>query len=470
MPAARDTTTDVRVWAIEPYRGKRGTTYRVCWSVGGKRRKEVRKTKALADSYRAALLTAARKGEPFDVASGLPVSMLPQEAGVSWFDHACAFADARWSRSAPRSRQSRADALATITPALMRPEPGRPDPSVLREALYGWALIRPAREGGPPPARLADAVEWLRRASLPLSALADATVAHAALDALAVRADGKPAAANTIARKRAVLYAALKYAVELGRIDSHPLDRVQWTAPKVADAVDRRSVVNHARARALLAAVREQGDTGRHLEAFFGCMYYAALRPSEVIALRKSDLSLPTEGWGELALSKSDPATSTQWTDNGGREARQLKHRSEDEVRFVPTPPQLTALLQRHLRECGTRPDGRLFWSPRGGSLAEAVYGRCWREARVRALSPEEVASPLARRPYDLRHAAVSTWLNAGVPATQVAEWAGHSVHVLLKVYAKCILGQDAAARRRIERALRDNEGDLDDGPDVEGP
>jgi hypothetical protein len=62
--------------------------------------------------------------------------------------------------------------------------------------------------------------------------------------------------------------------------------------------------------------------------------------------------------------------------------------------------------------------------------------------------------SPLAAVPYNLRHAAVSLWLNAGVPATQVAEWAGHSVHVLLKVYAKCIDGQDEAARRRIEAAL----------------
>ena len=59
-----------------------------------------------------------------------------------------------------------------------------------------------------------------------------------------------------------------------------------------------------------------------------------------------------------------------------------------------------------------------------------------------------------AKVPYQLRHAAVSLWLNAGVPATQVAEWAGHSVHVLLKVYAKCIDGQDEAARRRIEDAL----------------
>jgi hypothetical protein len=60
----------------------------------------------------------------------------------------------------------------------------------------------------------------------------------------------------------------------------------------------------------------------------------------------------------------------------------------------------------------------------------------------------------LARRPYDLRHAAVSTWLNAGVPATQVAEWAGHSVAVLLQIYAKCMAGQEDAARRRIAAAL----------------
>jgi len=53
-----------------------------------------------------------------------------------------------------------------------------------------------------------------------------------------------------------------------------------------------------------------------------------------------------------------------------------------------------------------------------------------------------------------VRHAAVSLWLNAGVPPTQVAEWAGHSVNVLLRVYAKCVYGQDEVARIRIEAAL----------------
>jgi hypothetical protein len=41
---------------------------------------------------------------------------------------------------------------------------------------------------------------------------------------------------------------------------------------------------------------------------------------------------------------------------------------------------------------------------------------------------------------------------------TQVAEWAGHSVAVLLQIYAKCIAGQENAARRRIAQALADSE------------
>ncbi len=86
--------------------------------------------------------------------------------------------------------------------------------------------------------------------------------------------------------------------------------------------------------------------------------------------------------------------------------------------------------------------------------LADGASGRVWSQARREALSPEQVASPLAKRPYDLRHAAVSLWLNAGVPATQVAEWAGHSVNVLLRVYAKVIDGQSQQAQRRIQAAL----------------
>lgn len=77
-----------------------------------------------------------------------------------------------------------------------------------------------------------------------------------------------------------------------------------------------------------------------------------------------------------------------------------------------------------------------------------------WLRHAARALPAQQVASPLAAGPYDLRHTAASTWLNAGVPATQVAERAGHSVEVLLSIYAKCIEGDGARHRSKIDAAL----------------
>jgi hypothetical protein len=35
-----------------------------------------------------------------------------------------------------------------------------------------------------------------------------------------------------------------------------------------------------------------------------------------------------------------------------------------------------------------------------------------------------------------------------------VAEWAGHSVEILLRIYAKCLDGGDALVRRRVQAAL----------------
>jgi hypothetical protein len=41
-----------------------------------------------------------------------------------------------------------------------------------------------------------------------------------------------------------------------------------------------------------------------------------------------------------------------------------------------------------------------------------------------------------------------------GVPPTQVAEWAGHSVEILLKIYAKCLAGGGEVLRQRMQAAL----------------
>jgi integrase len=43
----------------------------------------------------------------------------------------------------------------------------------------------------------------------------------------------------------------------------------------------------------------------------------------------------------------------------------------------------------------------------------------------------------------DLRHSGVTWRLNSGVPPTEVAAWAGHSVEVLMRTYAKCMTGME---------------------------
>jgi hypothetical protein len=55
----------------------------------------------------------------------------------------------------------------------------------------------------------------------------------------------------------------------------------------------------------LLNAVGRLGQRGEHLETFFACLYYAALRSSEGVMLREADLHLPMAGWGRIVWSAS---------------------------------------------------------------------------------------------------------------------------------------------------------------------
>lgn len=353
------------------------------------------------------------------------------------------------------------DALATALPALTRDKPGRPDPALLRKALRHYVLL-PEAKRPEMPADIARAVRWLETASLTMQDLNDTKAVRPALDALALRLDGKQAGANTIRRKRAVLHHLFEYAVELEELPSNPLHRIKWKAPKTTETVDPRVVVNPRQARELLIALTYVGKRqrngkgrGRRLMAMFACMYFAALRPAEAVGLREQDCHLPAEGWGHITLDSSRPEVNRRWTDTGDtHELRGLKHRGQDDVRRIPIPPELVKILRQHIEEFGVAPDGRLFRSERGGVVASTAYTEVWQEARTLALTPAQVASPLARRPYDLRHAAVSLWLNGGVPAPEVAARAGHGVDVLLRVYAKCIDGQEEIVNQRIADVL----------------
>ncbi len=441
---------DVRVFAIRRRPGRR--VFEVRWRVAGGDKSRSFITRALADSYRAELIRAARRGLELDPATGEPLAWAaPVSATVTWYQHAVAYAAMKWPHLAAHSRASMAEALATVTPLLTKTTSRRPPARMLRATLYGYAFSPPRRSRAPEPAT-ASALAWLERNSLPVSCLSDPQVIRAALDGLCVRLDGSPAAANTITRKRAVLHNALGYAVELGLLPANPVGKVQWRVPKAAAAVSPQAVASPAQVQAILAqAALMRAD----LVAFFACLYYGALRPEEAVALRQSHLTLPSHGRGEMILTGACPRTAAAWTSNGRpHEPHGLKHRPTGTVRIVPIPPILVCLLRQHIREFGTALDGRLFCGTRGGLLSESVYGRVWHAARQAALGPALAATPLARRPYDLRHAALSFWLNASGAPAEVAARAGTSVHVLESVYVHCVGGQEDAISQRIEDAL----------------
>jgi hypothetical protein len=56
---------------------------------------------------------------------------------------------------------------------------------------------------------------------------------------------------------------------------------------------------------------------GPRFRAFYGCMFYALMRPSEVAALTREGCHLPSSGWGHLIFADSSPAAGKAYTDDG---------------------------------------------------------------------------------------------------------------------------------------------------------
>ena len=142
---------DVRIHAIRR-RPERRRPFEVRWHAAGRARSRSFITRGLADSYRAELIRATRKGRDFSPATGEPASWAaPEAATISWLKHAAAYAAMKWPLAAAHTRAGIADALATITPALLTPGRSRPPAAVLRAALYGHAF-NPARANRVPSA------------------------------------------------------------------------------------------------------------------------------------------------------------------------------------------------------------------------------------------------------------------------------------------------------------------------------
>ncbi|WP_281176167.1 hypothetical protein [Streptomyces hokutonensis] len=315
-------TYDVDVWSIRKRAG-RPKPYELRWRAGARPHSKSFKLKPQADGRRSELMTALREREQFDEDTGLPARELADRDSPTWYDHATAYALMKWPRAAAKHRAGIAEALAVVIPTLVTTTRGTPDSKTLRAALYQWAFRAvPGPDGEmtarhtaeEPPPEIRSALSWLSGHSMKVKALEDPALLRPALEALSRRMDGRKAAENTARRKRMVLSNFLRYTVEeKGLLSANPLLRVDWTPPETDDEIDFRYVPGPALARSFITAVRDSGARGQHLEAFFGCLYYAAMRPAEIASLKASDCTLPpateeaAEQWGGTAAGGESP-------------------------------------------------------------------------------------------------------------------------------------------------------------------
>ena len=416
--------------------------YRVKWRVDGRDRTRALKTRAEADRLRTQLQQAVMDGAEFDLATGLPRAWV--QPHVTWWSWSREWLALKWPQWSGHSRRSAVEALVAVTPSLVVPGAPSPPPNLaawLREVGFDPS----GRATGPGAA-------WLERWSVRLDQL-DPSLLESALTTATTKRDGTMVSPDVARRRRNSTNAVLRAAVRRGLVERNPMDRVEWRVPQRNLAVDISTVPSFPDVCAIVELVAALRRGGARYAALFACVGMAGLRPSEAAAISVADLHLPTSGWGLVRLRGAVTSPGTRYTADGNvREAKALKHRAAGAIREVPLPPDLVERLCRHLNAWPSV-DGRLFANNEGLPPASDNYGPVWVRARQQ-LWP--AGHPLAKSTvYDLRHSAATTMLRAGVMPSEVARRLGHSVDILMRVYAGVLDDERDRSNLLIEDEIR---------------
>ncbi len=318
------------------------------------------------------------------------------------------------------------ETLVAITPHLVRS--GAPAPPA---SLVSWLW----RIGYQPGADVAETVErsWLERWSVPLVDIGPA-VLEPALTTATTKKDGHSTAASVSQRRRNMVKSIFKVAVRRGLLEANPIDRIEWTAPRRSVEVDISLLPSLADVDQLATQIDALRTPGARFATLFAAISFAGLRPSEAAGLQLADLDLPKGSWGMSQVRGAIPSPGTRFTNSGEtREHKGLKHRPDKAVRPVPLPPPLVERLRTHLDRWPTEP-GLVFSNAAGRSVTPENYGKVWNREKAK-LWPEEHRLA-GTDPYDLRHTAATAMIRAGVPLPEIGRRLGHSVNILLGVYA----------------------------------
>lgn len=416
---------ELRIWSIFDRRGAAGYGARpwvVRWRVDGRVFQRGHRTRSEADHFRSSLLLAQRHGETFDQATGEPLSWATPD------DIACdvwirRWVEEQWVDWQPRTRDSALEALSRFVPLLARPD--APAIDGLRQYLV--RALRPDVD-----ARYPRLEAWLDRWCCLLSELTRAQLADVD-HALGLGLNGQPLAPTTAKRYRNTSKASIQRAVDLELLARNPWPPMAKGARsrksrRRQTAVDIRRLPDPATMQRALDAIISRQPSSRMYFVMTSTLYYAGLRPSEVVMLRPKALTLPADGWGSISVVEADIAFDVSGEPKTG-------------ARTVPIPPVLVARLAAWIDDQAIAPDSLLFRTRHGNRPTPSNWHRA-----LRSIDEE----PL--RLYDCRHAAATTWLAAGLPLGEVARRLGHSVEVLVSTYVGALSGDEASANAAIER------------------
>ena len=192
--------------------------------------KEGFRTVAQADSFRSALLTAARKGEAFSLATGRPIAWERAEADISWYEFACAYADMKWKQASAKYRKDIARALTAATPAMLTETRGRPDDASIRRALVRWGFNTKQRSD--PPDDVAEVLAWVARNTAPLSGAG--RTRDRPPDARPGHRHGRRQERGREYRPQAPHHPGQRHGLRgrTGLLETNPIRVLKWTAPK----------------------------------------------------------------------------------------------------------------------------------------------------------------------------------------------------------------------------------------------
>ena len=294
---------------------------------------------------------------------------------------------------------------------------------------------------------------WLDRHSLPLTEVTDQHL-HDFLDHVrTIGPDGerrelKP---SSIARTRAAVRGAFSAARKRRLIDWDPFDAVE--SPRQPDQfkVDAEMVMTPTQVADMAEAC---GAVHPPFKAFVLVQGMSGLRPGEAVALRSRDLVRSEGTITSIVVRGTQSTVAARYFTSDEDRRRPLKGRGPKATRTVPAWPVLADALADTGAGTGDPPNGPLFLSPGGRPIDTSNFYRdAWRPAREQVFAADD---PLRSATlHDLRHAAITTWLNAGVALKTAQTWSGHrTLSVLLDTYLGVMKGDDAEGRSRVQALL----------------